>query len=101
MPRRKQKYRRHVGRDRAFVEWNGKRHYLPGPYKSVESLKAYRTFLELNVYPFAVTHEPRKLAATVAHVVSQYLAWAERNYPDGPRSEFANLKAAAAHLVAK
>lgn len=97
---RKPKYRRHVGRDRAFVEWSGKRHYLPGSYKSPESLKAYRTFLESNVYPFATTQTPVS-QPLVAHVVKAYLAWAERNYPAGSRSEFSNCKAAAAHLSAK
>ena len=37
------KYRRHSS-GRAFYEYQGKRHYLPGAYNSPESLRAYKAF---------------------------------------------------------
>lgn len=98
---RKPKYRRHAVRNIAFVEWNRKRHYLPGAYKSPESLKAYRQFLDRNVYPFSVVESPPKESPLVADIVSRYLAWAERNYPTGSRSEFSNMRAASAHLTSQ
>jgi integrase len=100
---RKPKYRRHVGRNRAFVEWNRRRYYLPGSYKSPESLKAYRAFLERNVYPFdtPAEHATSPAVILVGAIVTQYLVWAERHYPTGSRSEFSNMKAAAAHLSAE
>jgi integrase len=91
------KYRRHAGRDRAFVEYNRKRVYLKGPYKSPESIKEYRKFLDENVYvEFATAPSPTKL--TVSQLADRFQAWADSTYPPGTRSEAANVRAALAPL---
>jgi integrase len=90
---RKPKYRRHTSRDRAFVEWNGKRHYLAGAYKSHESLRAYQDFCRQNVPQFVLTASgPAKL--TVAQLADGFQGWADKNYPPVPRSEASNVRAA-------
>lgn len=93
---RKPKYRKHTARDRGFVEFNGKRHYLPGPYKSPESLDAYRKFLRANVPEFA----PLAPSSTVlvGDLVLRFQTWADEAYPIGPRSEAANCRAAFGHF---
>jgi integrase len=89
---RRPKYRRHTIRDLGFVEYQGKRRYFPGPYKSAESLKAYREFLLRHVLVEFATAKSDTL--TMRELVERYQAWAERTYPIGPRSEYANLRAA-------
>jgi site-specific recombinase XerD len=44
-PMKTPKYRKHSSRDKAFVEWNGARHYFPGKHNSRESTDAYSEFL--------------------------------------------------------
>jgi integrase len=95
---RKPKYRKHSSRDRAFVEHSGRRTYLPGPYKSPESLAAYRTFLR--------QHELLHVERTddnlvhVAELASAFMKWARSTYPPGCRSEASNCRAAVDHLLA-
>jgi integrase len=90
---RKPKYRRHTSRDRAFVEWNGKRHYLPGAYKSQESLRAYQEFCKQNVPQYVISASgPTKLS--VEQLADGFQGWADKNYPPVPRSEAANVRAA-------
>lgn len=93
---RKPKYRRHTARNRGFVEFNGKRHYLPGPYKSPESVAAYRRFLRENVH-LELTYDTRAVLV-VGHLVLRFESWAEGAYPPGPRSEYVNCHAAFGHL---
>jgi integrase len=94
---RKPKYRKHSSRDRAFVEHDGRRTYLPGPYKSPESLAAYRTFLR--------QHELLHVERTddkfvhVAELASAFMKWARSTYPPGCRSEASNCRAAVDHLL--
>lgn len=95
---RKPKYRRHTVRDLGFVEYQGKRLYFPGSYKSAESLRAYRDFLLKNVLVAHFTATPDAATLTVGDLVKMYQAWADRNYQPGPRSEAGNVKAALAHI---
>lgn len=89
------KYRRHATRDRAFVEYQRKRHYLPGAYKSRESVAAYRAFLDKHVHVHHLTaSSPTKLS--VAQLADRFQAWADASYPPGTRSEAANVRAAIA-----
>src|SRR5262245_27203027 len=90
------KYRRHSTRDKAFVEFHGRRIYFPGPYKSRESLTAYTKFLRESV-PLPVLAIPRQL--TVELLTLAFLRHAEHAYPAGNRSEFANFKASVKHLL--
>ena len=89
---RKPKYRKHAKRDRAIIEFRGKRHYLPGAYKSPESLKAYREFLVRNDLIGHTENEgqPRH----VVGLINRFMAWAEDTYPLGTRSEYMNCKMA-------
>lgn len=96
---RKPKYRRHLARNRGFVEFNGKRHYLPGAYKSPESLEAYRAFLNQHVHRTIDTTRPA--APLVVQLVTRHLDWAREYYPPGDRSEASNIKAAMNHLLAQ
>jgi integrase len=94
---RKPKYRRHTTRDRAFLEFDGKRHYLPGPYKSQQSLTAYRTFLRAHNLLFEqIDGKPVHVVA----LVNRFMDWAENTYPVGTRSEWMNCRAALKHLNA-
>lgn len=93
---RKPKYRRHASRDRAFVECDGKRHYLPGRYKSSESLAAYQRFLRDRGY----FQQERGPAIYVATLALRWLDWAEGVYPIGTRSEAMNCRCAVTHLLA-
>lgn len=96
---RKPKYRRHTSRDRAFVEYQGKRHYLPGEWKSAESLVAYREFLRRHdlLQIEASSDKPQSVAA----VAGRFLEWAAIAYPTGIRSEYSNCRCAVQHLLAR
>lgn len=94
---RKPKYRRHTTRDRAFVEFQGRRIYLDGPYKSPESLAAYRDFLRRHDL---LNEEVGRTPRHVVGIVNRFLDWAENTYPVGTRSEYMNCKVALnKHLV--
>jgi integrase len=95
---RKPKYRKHTSRDRAFVEHDGKRHYLPGPYKSPESLAAYRTFLRQHELLHVERTDDKFVL--VAELASAFMKWARSTYPPGCRSEASNCRAAVHHLLA-
>lgn len=94
---RKPKYRRHTTRNLGFVEFNGKRHYMPGAYKSPESLDAYRKFLRTNL-PSVPLPAPSS-AVLVGDIVLRFEKWAEENYPPGSRSEYGNCHAAFGQLL--
>lgn len=89
---RKPKYRKQVKRDRGFVEFNGRRHYLPGPFKSDVSLAAYRAFLRQ--HGFLNAPAPEGAPRHVVGLINAFMDWAETVYPLGPRSEYMNCKVA-------
>jgi integrase len=92
---RKPKYRKHTTRDLAFVEFSGKRHYLPGAFKSVESLTAYQEFLKSHGLLFVEAGDkPQRVVA----VINRFMDWAESTYPTGTRSEWMNCRSALKHL---
>ena len=59
------KYRKHTTREIAFVEYDKKRHYLPGPYNSPQSREAYFQHLEraraLDFKAVAVSDKPASM----------------------------------------
>lgn len=91
--RRKPQYRRHTVRDLAFVVIDGKRTYLPGPYKSPESLAAYRAALRAMGWLDYDSPEAATQAAMLPLLLDRFLAWAEATYPAGSRSEVSNVAA--------
>lgn len=94
---RKPTYRRHTSRDRAFVEYAGKRHYLPGPYKSPESVAAYRAFLRQ--HDFLELEGCADKPRYVQGLAMRFMQWAENTYPHGTRSEWMNCRCAVNHLL--
>jgi integrase len=87
------KYRRHSVRDLAFVEYEGKRTYLPGAYKSPESMAAYAAFIR------SISSSHIESAATLGQLIVRFTAWSQIHYPPGPRSEHANVRAALQALL--
>jgi integrase len=87
------KYRKQTGRDFAFVEHEGRRHRLPGRYNSPESRDAYKQFL---ARVLGKEELPPLVGAadeiTVQVLVAVFMQYAEKRYPPGKRSEFANCK---------
>lgn len=94
---RRPKYRRLASRDRGFVEYQGKRTYLPGAWKSSESMAAYRQFLLENGLLYLEPPEGRP--QTIARLAELFIEWANATYPPGYRSEAANCRAAIGHLI--
>ena len=82
------KYRRHSSRDKAFVEIDGKRTYLPGAFGSPESRMAYAKLCEsIKSQPRRKIAQdrlarPAKREATVADVVVAFLTHAKAYYPE-------------------
>ena len=70
------KYRRHSA-NRAFVEWNGTREYLPGNYDSDISRKAYKAWLRRHGYPVAGDGRTRLY---VWQLLDEYLHHAREYY---------------------
>lgn len=95
---RKPKYRKNAARDRAFVEWKGKRHYLPGLYNSPVSLEAYREFLATHVYGSVVKQQESRGIA-ISGLAMAFLDYAEKHYPPGKHSEFENCRYALVPFV--
>jgi integrase len=107
---RKPTYRKHSTRNLGFAEREGKRHYFPGEYGSQESRAAYHLFLESLKpiqrapqpdYPRIV--RPDKNQVSVADLCFQFLAYAEKHYPqdvDGT-PEFVKCKGVIERLVRK
>lgn len=94
------KYRRHSTRDVGFIEWRGKRHYLPGKWDSLESLTAYRKFLRDHVLADNQPANPSfSTSITVAEVVAGFLVYAMDRYGDDANSEYANCYYALTHLT--
>lgn len=72
------KYRRQTGRDFAFVEFQGKRNRLPGPYGSQKSKQAYAEFLSeisQEKQPEIITNQ-----MTLLQLCTSFLDWAEINH---------------------
>lgn len=82
------KYRRHTSRDKAFIEVDGKRTYLPGAFGSHESRMAYAKLCEaLRSQPRRHVSDdrlarPSRREATVADVVVAFLTHAKSYYPE-------------------
>ena len=72
------KYRKHSQRDRAFVEIDGKRHYLPGRYGSPESRAAYDRIIQ-GVESELAPDRPE----SVGHFTALYLDYAQEHYEGG------------------
>jgi integrase len=91
------KYRKHTTRNKGFAQHERKRYYFPGVFKSPESWAAYRAFL--NEHGFAEYECEAEPAVYVADVGSEFILWANANYPPGCRSEAASCRAAIGHLI--
>ena len=91
------KYRKHSTRNRAFVQINSKRKYLPGNYGSAESHQAYRevlTQLRRERLGGTKASKPKLSGASLAELCAQYLVFAAGYYGESLRSEFGNLMCA-------
>lgn len=84
------KYRRHTVRNLGFVEWQGKRTYLPGAWNSTASRDAYLKFLQTNCGEVPGDVAPARVFL-VAHLVQRFLTHAKAVYGYGKRGTFANL----------
>lgn len=81
------------------MEFKGRRHYLPGAYRSSESWAAYKRFVLENVGVDPL--EPAKPAGlTIAGLVIAFLEHARNHYGDGARGEYANCRHALRPFVA-
>jgi hypothetical protein len=89
------KYRRHSARNVAFVEHQGKRHYLPGEFDSPESQRAYREFVRRHCQPRPV----RPAVVPIAVLVELHGQHAANYYPEGHSSEANNFRYAASYLL--
>ena len=93
------KYRHHKGSGQAFVQVNGRRHYL-GKWDSPESKERYAAFVaELAVCPTAATPLPLTTPAsqiTVVELCAAYLDFAEGYYRKNgqPTRSLDNIKRA-------
>lgn len=87
------KYRQHSTRDCGFVEFKGRRHYLPGPYDSAESREAYKRFVLDNVGREPPADPAKALSGlSVSGLVLAFLEHARQHYGDAPRGEYANCR---------
>lgn len=93
------KYRKHTTSDRAFVEYEGKRIYLPGAYNSPESKDAYGAFIREKCGGIVPAMQPES-AETVAVIIESFLAAAELRHP-GKRGTYQNLEQAVLPLTLK
>lgn len=82
MRRHVPKYRHFRPRNRGFVEYRGKRIYLPGPYQSRQSIAAYQAFLAKIIAELSPP-DPQDPPISIAELVDQYLAWAIGYYGQG------------------
>jgi integrase len=96
------KYRKHSS-GKAFVEHEGKRHYLPGKYNSLESRRAYKNFVRHNL---SIETTPQSLPdpqrLSIAGLVTEFLRWAKDYYPHNEglnRGEYFNCRWALLPLV--
>lgn len=91
-------YRKHSS-GKAFVEWEHRRHYLPGLHGEAESKRAYREFLRVHVLggqPVKGVAPAPPAAGTqvsVAELVLHYLRHCENIY-GGKNSEYNNMRSA-------
>lgn len=92
------KYRKQGGRDRGFVEFQGKRHYFPGPYGSPQSKDSYREFVRRHKSPPKI-EKPRCI--TIAVLVNLHRQYAETYYPSGYKTESANIRFSLKFLLEK
>lgn len=79
-PRKIPQYSIHNVRDIAYVNWKGKRYYLPGKANSVESINAYNEFLKSYVFG------PHKIrpgqSISITDLMLAYQEFAEQHYDD-------------------
>lgn len=86
------KYRRHTSRNKAFVEIDGKRIYLPGSFGSPESRMEYAKLCEtIRSQPrrhvvSSKLERPARNQSTVADVVVAFLVHAKSYYPESQGS---------------
>jgi integrase len=76
------KYRRHSGRDKAFIEIRRRRIYLPGRFGSPESRQAY---VQQLAALRAEDEGPPPPTVTVASLARRYLDWAVGYYDNAER----------------
>jgi len=75
MVRRPPKYRQHTARDLGFIEYDGKRHYLPGLYNSAESRAAYYEHLDEYCarHQIQLTHASNPDIITIEEIAAGFL----------------------------
>lgn len=78
------KYRLFKARNKGFVEFRGKRHYLLGIYDSPESIEAYTEFIQQNCTSSKATllAENIKHGTLINTMCLAYLQWAKVEYQD-------------------
>jgi integrase len=85
------KYRKHKASGQAFIELNGKRHYL-GPHGSKASIREYdRVLAEWLAAGRSPSYGKPDAPLTVALVVRDYLAHAKKYYGDAERGSYRNI----------
>jgi integrase len=98
------KYRRRPDRDSAFVEWQGKRHPLPGRFDSPESLAAYHDLCQ-RIIAFKESQAPPPQSParplSVGELAIAYLDFARTYYlKEGrPGSEYGCIRQAVKPLL--
>lgn len=88
------KYRKHSVRDRAFVEWQGKRCLLDGPYNSDKSKAHYRRFITDNFGVTPAIMPTAKAGCTVSELCRDFLVQLREQSTDNLRGVYGNYKAA-------
>ncbi|MGC4005759.1 MAG: hypothetical protein QM811_22620 [Pirellulales bacterium] len=89
------KYRCQKLRNIGFVEWQGRRYYLPGSFNSDESLTAYRTFLRDNCLESPVVRASVEAAEGPLSMLGlsvSFLDHARVYYPAKRKSEYGNFR---------
>jgi len=93
------KYRRHRrpgGKDKGFVEYRGKRHYLPNSYQTPESRAAYGEFVQAVIAAAANDRPPARRKGdgwSLAGLVIQYIPAIEKELlEEGRETELGHVK---------
>src|SRR4051812_35039693 len=85
-------YRKHKASGQAFVEINGRRHYL-GLWQSKASRLEYdRHITEWLSSGRSTSYGVPEHVTSIAELVVAYVEFADRYYGDGQRSESANMR---------
>lgn len=93
------KYRHWKTRDKGFVEYQGKRTYFPGRYKSPESLEAYQAWIAKHLHTQQVAERAAREALTMSDLAACYLQHATSYYGSGSRGTIVNIRAAIRSLL--